>query len=98
VNKEQFAPWERGFDSDRVLRHASRFGEYTIKPRPASQPDPNLPTPYKPVPHTVILRTRSQWFLRGRRLRVPDSEATKVVVNKAGFPIYLFSEEQTVKR
>ena len=54
MNKEAYAPWERGFDSERALRNEpSRVGEFNIKRRPALQPDPNLPTPSKPVPHTV---------------------------------------------
>jgi hypothetical protein len=97
VNKEAFAPWERGFDSERALRNdESRQGEYTIKRRPTSQPDPNLPHS-KPVPQTLILRTRCQWLLaHGKKVRVPDSLAHKIVVNKNGFNVYLFSDRQLV--
>jgi hypothetical protein len=86
VNKEAYAPWERGFDSDRLLQNEpSRFGEFKIKRRLASSSTKNNP---------VLLLNRAQWQER-RRTVVAGSEAKKVVVSKAGHPLRLFSFEQT---
>jgi hypothetical protein len=86
VNKEQYAPWERGFDSDRALKNeASRKGELKIRQRPASssQRDP-------------LLLSSAQWVDRKRSV-LAGAAPVKVVVTKAGHPLRLFSFEQTTQ-
>jgi hypothetical protein len=83
VNKEQYAPWEHGFDSDSALRNAHREGEYQIKRRPiSSQREP-------------LLRTRAQWAERGRRV-LPNVEPAKTLLDtKNNHHLRLYSIEQT---
>jgi hypothetical protein len=88
VNKEVYAPWERGFDSDNALRNErSRFGECELKRCPAS---PSIES------GTVRLLSSAQWKERRRRV-ISDVAPVKVVVTKAGHPLRLFSLEQTTQ-
>jgi hypothetical protein len=83
VNKELYAPWERGFDSDNALRNErSRFGECELKRRPASP--------------SIRLLSSAQWKERRRRV-ISNVAPVKTVVTKAGHPLRLFSLEQTTQ-
>ncbi len=87
MNRNSYASWERGFDSDRALLNASREGEFEIK-APVNSPVPN-----------VTLMSKSQWRkTRNRKVIVGDEQAKRVIVTSTGYRLHLFDESQTVER
>ncbi len=92
MNKEVYAPWEKshGFANENFLRNEkSRFGEFFIKPRPASA---------SAAPRDPLLFSHTQWKARNRRVCVPDSQAKNVIVTHTGHRLHLFSFAQTTEK